>query len=530
MASPLVQQLYVPGSGPEPLVDWPEERFIDHILSQLPPPLDEITGEPLWEKGLTLFPSQRRFVLDPIRWKQAAGGIRGGKSQGGALLVLLDTIWRLEVRGFANDLWGILGDTYDMSQEEMRHLSRFYTDLGIPHDLRTPEHQRWTLKFPDNEQEIHTLTGQDVTKIASRAYRGIVVAEAAQCDYEAYLNAQDRVSQKRGWVAAEGTFEHRRGSWYGQQAVQWQSRTARGRFYSLPSWENFVAYPGGRDDPEIKSREIAMPRPRFLERFGGEPMKRSDLQMLYPDKRWHVKRRYPQLGTSYDPDLPVYLFSDPGISHAYAVIAVQFHENVTWVIDVVYRWGRTVHQIVQECAKRPWAHRVEQAVMDIAARQRRAEGEPVIEQWAKLWPKEVGNRIDIFTQPVPLQAGYDIHELALLNSWPEDQAQEMFNADGKIRQMTDPTGPRIYFDPMAQAPLFGGMVDDQEYDGEYNLHRTKKLPDGTVAPGVNPIIDTDNDAIKAINYGCYWRYGSVGEKLDRRRGRGRTWVPWEMVS
>lgn len=496
-------------------------------MGKLPAPVSPVTGKPAWERGIRLHGGQRRLLVDPYRWKQAAGGIRGGKSWVGGGAIFVDAVWRSQVRGIKDDLYGIIGDSYKMAEEEMRHIARLFDGAGIPYELRTPEQQSWKMTFHHTKQEIVTLTASDVTKIASRPYRGLVIAEAAQVDYEAVQNAEDRVSERRGWVLSEGTFENRKGPWYNQQAVAWSQPNARGRFYALPSWENLLVYPGGREDPEILAAENRMTRERFLERYGGEPMKRSDLVMRYADRRWQIKRRFPAFHTSYDRDLPVYLFCDPGISHAYAVIAVQFIENVTWVIDVVYRWGRNVKQMVDECARKPWAHRVEAAVMDVAAHQRRAEGDPIMVQWPRLWREATGLHLHCIAQPVPLEAGYDIHNVALLNAWPEPQAQEYFNADKKLRQVTDPEGPRLMFDPDASAALFGGDVDDQEYDGEYNLHRHRKNREGTITSSLP--IDADNDAIKAINYGLYWRYGPDGlkQKFSRFMPAGST-MPFEV--
>jgi hypothetical protein len=289
---------------------------------------------------------------------------------------------------------------------------------------------------------------------------------------------------------------------------------------------------------------------QFMERYGGVPSKRSDLVMLYADERWHIRSRYPALGSSYDPEQPVTLFGDPGSSHAFALFAVQFwssrlplpawagdpiaelidpprrygYNNVCWVIDAVYRWGRDAQSIIAEAAAKPWAPNVEQVVLDIAARQRSANGPAVVEQWAEHWPRQTGKRIHVITNPVPLHPGYDVHKRALLNGWPETAAQRTFNQDGTYMTLTDPEGPRIYFDPQASAPLFGGIVDNRRYAGEYNLHHNRVAADGTILS--DDPIDADNDAIKAVSYGLWWAFGPAG---NRRPGPQVDSIPWEMV-
>lgn len=506
----------------EKLADYPPAKFIDHLLRKLPAPKgpdrlnletgEVIVGEKLWPQGWRLHGTdetgQRAAVIQPWRFKQCGGGIRGGKSVTGGLVPCLDYMWRFGERRVPDDLWGIIGDTYDMAQEEMRHADRILTGWGIEHTLADPEGRPWSIKFPNNACEIRTLTASDVSKIASRPYRGIVVAEAAQTVEQVLTNAQERVSETRGWVLMEGTFEATKGPWYALKALEWSKPGAEGVYYSLPSWDNLIVYPGGRTDPEILAREANMSPELFYERFGGLPSKRSDLVMRYANDRFHIKRRFPHLGTSFDDELPVFLFSDPGTAHAFATFAVQPEKNTLWVIDTIYRWGRTVEEIVLEAAAKPWARNVTMAIMDFAAKQRRAEGPPVVQQWAQGWWKHLHQQLAITAQPVPLVIGYDWHRRALLNGWPEEDAQKAFNQDKKIRVMTDPDGPRIYFDPAAAAPMFGGVVDGRMYAGEYNLHKQRKNREQTIL--ADDPIDTDNDGIKALNYGGYWYWASGG--------------------
>lgn len=525
------------------LIDHHDPRFVEVVLSKHPAPRgpdreDPATGEvivgaQLWDKGIRLQGNQREIINCRARFKQVGGGWRGGKSFMGGLEIYLDFMWRWQIRGITDDLWGVLGDSYAMTQEEMRHLDRLLAEANIPHDFKTPDNQAWRITFEWCKAEIVTMTASDVTKIASRPYRGIVIAEAAQTTEEAFVNARGRVAQTRGWVLLEGTFESTKGPWYHQQAERWKKDGAMGVFFALPSWENLVVYPGGRTDPEILRAELEETPRTFKEKYGGEPTKRSDMAIEEADERFHIAYRYPRLRTSYDPEQPVYLWSDPGTAHGYAVLAVQFdgqranpHStgNVAWVIDAVYRWNQTAEMVIAECASRPWAPNVAQAVMDFAARQRRAEGPPIIEQWAKGWLKETGNRLYVVANQVPLAPGYEIHRRALLNSWPEDEARREFNADGHMKSaIVNPEGPRIMFDPAAAPPLFGGMVDGIQYAGEYNLHRMKKDRQGTIT--ADEYVDVDNDAIKAASYGLYYHFGPAGTKHIHHAGGS---IPWNI--
>lgn len=513
---------------PEMLKDWPHPKFMDHALSRLPAPRHPETGERMWERGVRLQGNQERALKSRARYRQVRGGWRAGKSFLASMAVYLDMGWREFERGILDDLYGVIGDSYKMAEEEMRHLHWALESVGIPHEFHTPQNQSWRITFPHKAAEVVTLTAADVTKIASRAYRGLVLAEAAQLTEEAFVNAKGRVLQTRGWVWIEGTFEDA-GEWFYRLAEEWDKEEAEGETYPMPTWENQVLFPGGRTDPAILEAERSLPPDVFMEKLGGEPQKRSDRVMKYADAKVHVRHRFPRLRTSYDPEVPVTLFCDPGTTHAYAVLAVQFAEphpgwNMdTWVIDAVYRWGRTTEQVVEECAARPWAGNVSEMVMDFAGRQQRSEGPPNIEQWAKGWRQHASRHLFIHADPVPLSAGYDVHNRLLLNAWDEDAAQRLFNHDRKLRRVTSENGPRLWIDPIAAPPLFGGMVDGQRYGGEYNMHRNKKNREGKLIRDVP--LDIDNDAIKALNYGLYWRYGAFG---DRTKMLSFGPIPWQM--
>lgn len=534
--------------------------FAEHVLRQLPAPVgpdrveeesgEFIPGAPLWDGGgMRLFGAQLAAMASEARFIVDAGGVRSGKSLRGAMALLVDYLWRTGIRHVMTDLWWVVADSYEMCEEEMNHLHRMLDELGIPHTFNSPKNGSWEIRFPHNECEFSTKTAKDITKIASKNVRGIVLAEANQATAGAWNACRLRVSQSRGWVRLEGTFESaEKGPWYSRLWEDWQRAEAMGVSFSVPTWENLAIYPLGRADQEIVEAETTLAPDVFLEKFGGQPIRRSDSVMKYADEEVHVGHRYPRLGVSFDPERPVWLFSDPGTSHAYAVAAVQFWRgdrpgelapyvraddygtpleaesaNVVWIIDSVYRWGRTAADIIEECAEREWAKNVEGIVMDVAARQRNANGDAVIEQWDTHWLRLTGQRIQIVTQPVPLAAGYESHRVALLNSWPEDRAQQVWNVEKKVKQVTNPDGPRLMISPEAAPPLFGGIVDGQYYAGEYNLHRHRKAPDGTII--ADEPLDRDNDYIKAINYGLYWYFGAagVGHYVDRWRTHSAEW-------
>lgn len=490
---------------------WPGEKFIDGLLGKLPSARHPETGEVLWPDGMRLHGVQREIAVSNARFKILTGGWRFGKSYIAAFVLLIDIMFRWAM-GKMDDLYWIVGPEYRASEKEIEYLHDFLVALGIPHEFQQPKESSWSITFPDVKTQIVTRTGREAASIASKAVRGMVLAEANQMGNDLFTQARGRLAETRGWLLIEGTFENEEGgAWFRRLTVEWKKGAGgQGIWFAGPTWDNRAVFPLGRDEPVLRAEEQALTPVYFMEKYGGVPGLRSDVVFDQPRTEYHVAHRYPLLGLSFDPEQPVVLWSDPGTGHAYSVMAVQFWGNVAWVVDAVYRWGRTAQEIIQECAARPWAKNVVTAIFDRASKQRNANGEPVIEQWAKDWLRLVGQRISIHTEYIPLSAGYEIHRRALLNGWPEEMAQLTFGKDKNILRITDPLGPRLMFAPEAAKPLFGGLIDDRAYEGEYNMHRFRKNAAGSTTR--DEPVDLDNDAIKAINYGLYVHFGPAGTR------------------
>ena len=515
-----------PGWDPPTLYDYPPPEFVEHILSLQPAPRSKVTGKPLWEKGIKLHGGQYGVLTEPFRFQMGSGGIRGGKSFSGGAKVDVDFSWRVGERGITDDLWWIIGPDYTQTTEEMLTLHRLLEGANVPHRFRATPGQQWEITFPGIDAMIQTKSGRDEATIAGKPVRGIVLCEADQTSQAVLDACQERVLETRGWVYMSGTFE-RAGTFFRKKAREWKRGTpgAFGVNYPLPTWENLVVFPGGRTDPEILLYESMVTPDKFWERYGGEARQPTGLKMRYANLEYHVKHRYPALKTSFDPELPVFLAIDPGSNHAYAVLAIQMFGNLAYVIDAVYRWGRTSQQLIDETANRPWAYKVDTAVMDIASKQRNANGEPVEEQWAAGWLARTGTTLNIYMNFVPLDQGYDLHLRALLNCWPEEHAKREFDPDNVQVRVTDPKGPRIMWDPEAARCVFGGLVDGRLYEGEYMLHAIPTRKDGTIPH--DTVIDEDNDAIKAMNYFAYWAWRVTGE--TRITPQMYEPIPFEMV-
>ena len=208
----------------------------------------------------------------------------------------------------------LIGPDYEQARPEFENVTRWLMDLG------GLQEKNWS--FPKEGKcsaltetgcLIETKTSEDVRKIAGRAPGLAIMTEAAQQTYDIFLKIRGRVAEKRGLLLMTGTLEE--GSqWYADLYNQFQvPNEYGGRSYSVPSWANIGVYPGGENDPEMRSLKAIMPESLFLERHAAIPRKPSLVVHPEFDHLHHVSDQF-----EYNPYLPVVLAIDPGFAGAYS--------------------------------------------------------------------------------------------------------------------------------------------------------------------------------------------------------------------
>ena len=317
--------------------------------------------------------------------------------------------------------------------------------------------------------QIVTRSADDVRKLAGLAPSGILLCEAAQCDYEVWLKLRGRLTEKRAWLWMSGTFEGSLG-WYPQLYNRWQADNPEGgKSFSIPTWANLAIFPGGRNDPEIKALEATYPADLFLERCAAIPCAPQGLVFREFSYDTHVNA-----AAKYDPTLPVELAIDPGFATAYAIEACQVRDRHVYVIDELYEAGKTAEEMIAICKKRPWWKSVRGGVIDVAGKQH-----PGAKSQVEIWQHEAGiwlraNRVSI--------------------------------VDGILRTRTflvDPASPAgaplIHFNPACKGIL-------AEF-GKYKYPKDVESRPETELP-----LDRDNHGLKAIAYYLYDKFGPVYRK------------------
>jgi len=143
-------------------------------------------------------PLQKYIIEDDSRITLIAGGERAGKS-------LVTAKKALPLLMIANLYW-LVGQEYSACRAEWTYLIDDLTRLGILNSA-TKNLDPGVINYLDNKRIITLPTAQP-TKIATEAPDGIIISEAAQIDYEAYLRLRGRIAEKRGWMIMSGTFEN----------------------------------------------------------------------------------------------------------------------------------------------------------------------------------------------------------------------------------------------------------------------------------------------------------------------------------
>lgn len=275
---------------------------------------------------------QMAIASDQNLVRFVAGGERAGKSLvAGAEIAAAATVSPL--------LWIVASD-YSMARAEFRYAHNALKKIGAVAHASMPADGRWEMRLKTGAI-VTTKSAEDVLKLASDAPSGIVLAEAAQMDFEVFRRLFARTAEARargdGWMLATGTFEKGR-RWYAELFRQFKRPNPwGGTSYSLPTWSNTAVFPGGRDDPAVKSIEAGLSPEQFRERFGGEPV-------AYEDQVFRGESIEKCIGPLGQPDGGVVLGCDLARLRDYTtivalnslrqVVEIQRFNRVDWVTQV----------------------------------------------------------------------------------------------------------------------------------------------------------------------------------------------------
>lgn len=385
-------------------------------------------------------------------------------------------------------VYWIVGPDFNQCRAEFSYLFNLYKGLGLVTRYSMPEATtvRWYMELVTNER-WETRSSSDVTKLASFSIHGAMVVEANQHSPLVWPKIRGRLAENRGWCILSGTYENC-SEWFVDLWNKWKVPNRDGGVsFSLPTWANTVAFPGGYNDPEIQSLRSSFSETWFNERYAGIPAKPSNLVIPELDYEKHVGLVEPIDGE------PVELFIDPG-KKVYAVGFVQKVGRTARVLDCVYKRGWIAQKVIPEVMRHPLFQRVREnsgyhGAIDIAG-----FSEPGTVSQAELWYTLAG---------VNLYGAY-YREVDSIN------AIRAALADDAIR-----------FNNMGNESINGQATEPL---AEFRLWRWPD--DGGVRSDNASPIDQNNHFIKALAYWWLYRFG-VDRRSDNKKPRkqraGKGW-------
>ena len=433
--------------------------FQEYIFRQLP--FAPTEGQ------VPILASTKRFIL-------VVGGEQAGKSMTAAKILLS----RIPESPGPSLYWLVAAD-YDRTRREYEYLA---ADMGQLHLLAaaTKRVDPGMITLKDGSR-IVTKSAKDPRTLAMDAPDGIVVCEASQIDLETYWRLRARSAPRKAWMFMSGTFETSLG-WYPSLAQAWTTGIGDEQSFRLPSYTNTYLYPQGLDDPEIQRLKRDASDDFFMERIEGIPCPPRGL--VFPEFRAEVHLQ----PVTYDPEVDVCLWIDPGYAGAYAVEAVQEIDGQVRVIDEIYEQGLVTSEIIQLAQGKDWWKKVTGGAIDKAGTQHQGMPAP-----AEIWLKETG--LYLKAQRIPVNDG--------------TERLKSFLKLGPTNRL-----PRIVFSPRCKGVLSEFGVYPNPFTGQTRTYKWKTDREGNLV-GSEPE-DQNNHGLKAVIYGLVDKYGYTNAQVRRQ--------------
>lgn len=268
---------------------------------------------------------QTLFHASKARFKVAVCGRRYGKSTQAAR--------EIEPRLLTpNQMGWIVGPTYDLGEKEFRIIwDDMMVKLGLGADKRIKKgfNKRtgtMFITFPWNTH-IEVRSADHPENLVGEKLDFVIMAEAAKHrreTWERYI--RPALADKNGDAIFCTTPEGM--NWiYDLYLLGQDPRYQLYDSWRMPSWDNHVVFPGGRNDPEILSIEETTSVEWFAQEIGAEFT--SFVGKIYPefDELVHIKP------ITYNPAISNYNFWDWGFVNPLAMLDVQVD-----AFDNIYIW------------------------------------------------------------------------------------------------------------------------------------------------------------------------------------------------
>lgn len=250
-------------------------------------------------------------------------------------------------------LYWLVAADYERCRAEWNYIVRFLTTMGLPVDAsKRLDPGRITVEIKGESYPrivVETKSGKDPRTLSMFSPDGIIICEASQIDTETYHKCEERVTASGGWLHLSGTYELGSLGWYPGVAAAWKNGTATEQSFVLPTPTNRFLFPGGINDPKIQEFKRKSSDSFFLERIMGIASPPTGL--VFPEFRADIHIRDVQ----YNPDLPLYIWDDPGYGHAHAIEIAQIALGGQIQVQFeFYERGMTTEELIDIIMNQPW--------------------------------------------------------------------------------------------------------------------------------------------------------------------------------
>lgn len=453
---------------------WLKERLIARGHGVLVGVLEVLGIVPTLQQWPILTSEKRRLLI--------CGGWRSGKS-----FTAKNYFWGKKEWGKKQLFW-IGAASYDLCKREFDFIVEDARTLGQLKYASKRVNAPGYIELKDGTI-IECKSATDPRSWAAQPVDGIIIPEAAQVDLDIYYQCLGRLAEKRGWLLMEGTLEGSLG-WYPTFYELWQSGIGDEQSFSLPTASNTYAFPGGEDDPEILAMRRNLPDDVAAEKLDGKPVPPKGL--VFPEFRpdIHVQP------VKWEPELPVYMWVDPGFSDAAAYLFAQVVDGQVRVFAELYERGRTVSDIIQVVrgpsqwsSKYPfWKHCTGRGGAGLfATEDRYGEQHHHNSSVQEVWLSETG----IYLSSVRVKSVNDV--------------DAVIHQRLRLDPLTNVSG--LMIDPACRGLIsnFGGCLDP--FDNQTKAYRWRADREGQTYGEVPE--DKHNHSIKALGYGLVDCFGFV---------------------
>lgn len=326
--------------------------------------------------------------------------------------------------------------------------------------------------------------GERAVSGTGKSYDIIVMCEAGKQPYAVFLACLLRISRTDGLLILSGTIEKSE-PWFPDVVTRLQApNELNAEVVIIPTWDNLVLYPLGRDDPKIKAVEKELGKDLFLERCAGKPSVPAALIFKEFSHLTHVFE-----WCKYDESVPVQVAVDPGYSGShYSVNFIQEHPRAwtrqfapflpdasltdVFVIGDLFLDHTTHEEVIKLCKEREpyktWYPRITGGVGDVVMKTHPMADRAPVDVWL-----EKGG-LFLRGQLVGIDDGINRHHTFLLEP--------------------DTGKPRLFFNPQCTGAPH-----------EYAHWKRKEVGEGMYGDPE----DKNCDAMKAIQYYLIDRFGRV---------------------